>query len=105
MPAVLGAVAAGSAAWACYGRPEFGDLAARSASFADLLAGDRLGSSFVVDLGLYAAFQSWLVPDDLARRGVAKGDRAAYRALAAVPLAGLVGYLLVRPSLVLAEDP
>lgn len=104
VPLVLGGVVAWSLYWACAARPEFGDLATRWASFQQLLAGDRLGSSFVVDLLLYAAFQSWLVPDDLNRRGVvASADRAAYRALAAVPLVGLVGYLLARPEIRVAD--
>ena len=51
-------------------RPEFGDLAARTASLGELLSYDRLGSSFVVDLALFALFQGWLVDDDLRRRGV-----------------------------------
>ena len=97
VPLLLAAVGTWSVAWGVAARPEFGDLAERTRTLGDLLAGDRLGSSFVVDLGLYAAFQSWLVPDDLKRRGVRDG--AAYRALAAVPLVGLVAYLLVRPEL------
>ena len=69
------------------------------ASLQQLLAGDRLGSSFLVDLGLYAAFQSWLIPDDLKRRGVElDSDRARpLQRLGYVPFVGLIGYLLLRP--------
>ena len=101
VPAVLAAVGTWSVAWACLARPEFGDLAARTDSLAALLGGDRLGSSFVVDLALYAVFQSWLVPDDLKRRGVEDG--LAYRALSLVPFYGLAAYLFVRPPLNIEE--
>ena len=99
VPLLLAAVGTWSVAWGVAARPEFGDLAERTRTLGDLLAGDRLGSSFVVDLGLYAAFQSWLVPDDLKRRGVAAEDGAAYRALALVPFYGLAAYLFVRPPI------
>ena len=99
VPLLLAAVGTWSVAWGVAARPEFGDLAERTRTLGDLLAGDRLGSSFVVDLGLYAAFQSWLVPDDLKRRGVAAEDGAPYRALALVPFYGLAAYLFVRPPI------
>lgn len=104
VPALLAAVGLWSVAWACVARPEFGDLPTRLQSLEVLLSGDRLGSSFIVDLGLYALFQSWLVPDDLKRRGVVDGgDVTKYRALASVPFLGLAAYLFVRPDIVLAS--
>merc|ERR1712094_108987 len=79
-----------------FARPEFGDLPMRMESLRQLLSGDRLGSSFIIDLGLYALFQSWLIPDDLKRRGVdIDSDRARpLRRLGYVPFVGLVAYLL-----------
>ena len=99
LPVLLGGVGAVSIYWFCNARPEFGGLEERLGSLRTLLAGDRLGSSFLVDLGLYAAFQSWLIPDDLKRRGVAAADQAPFRALGAVPFVGLVAYLALRPRL------
>ena len=99
LPVLLGGVGAVSIYWFCNARPDFGGLEERLGSLRTLLAGDRLGSSFLVDLGLYAAFQSWLIPDDLKRRGVAAADQAPFRALGAVPFVGLVAYLALRPRL------
>jgi hypothetical protein len=66
----------------------------------ELLSADRLATSFVVDLVLFAFFQGWLVDDDLRRRGVAKEDAAGLRALAKfVPFYGLCAYLALRPKL------
>ncbi|KAL1508179.1 hypothetical protein AB1Y20_004299 [Prymnesium parvum] len=59
-----------------------------------------LGSSFVVDLVLFALFQGWLVDDDLRRRGVDPESAGALRWLAkGLPFWGLCAYLTVRPSL------
>merc|ERR1711924_426677 len=68
-----------------FARPEFGDLPMRMESLRQLLSGDRLGSSFIIDLGLYALFQSWLIPDDLKRRGVPGEQQGVLRAVGAVP--------------------
>ena len=66
----------------------------------DLLSGDRLGSSFVVDLVLFGLFQGFLVDDDLRRRGVDPEAAGALRALGKfVPFYGLCGYLALRPPL------
>lgn len=100
LPLVLGGVFTGSVTWGLLARPEFGDFATRYASFCELLASDRVASSFVVDLALFAAFQGWLVDDDLKRRGIAPNDAAMLRALARfVPFFGLCAYLSLRPSL------
>lgn len=97
---LLAAVGTGAVAWGCVARPEFGDLATRWGSLLELLSADRLASSFVVDLVLFAFFQGWLVDDDLRRRGVAKEDATALRALAKfVPFYGLCAYLAIRPKL------
>jgi hypothetical protein len=98
---LLAAVGSGSLVWAIAARPEFGDLATRWASLLELLSADRLGSSFVVDLVLFACFQGWLVDDDLRRRGVTEASEAAtLRALAKfVPFFGMCAYLALRPAL------
>lgn len=97
---LLALVGTGAVAWGVAARPEFGDLSTRWASFLQLLSGDRLGSSFVVDLVLFALFQGWLVDDDLRRRGVADGEAGALRAAAKlVPFYGLCAYLALRPPL------
>mmetsp|Transcript_78441 Transcript_78441/g.197050 ORF Transcript_78441/g.197050 Transcript_78441/m.197050 type:complete len:483 (-) Transcript_78441:71-1519(-) len=96
---VLAVVGAGSVCWGFWARPEFGDLPTRWASLCTFLSGDRLGSSFVVDLVLFAIFQGWLVDDDLRRRGVAKDDLGTLRTVAKfVPFLGLVAYMLLRPE-------
>ena len=102
---LLGSVGLTAVAWGFFGRYEdFGGLTARGASLAELLSGDRLGASFVVDLVLFAFFQGWLVDDDLARRGVGRpgsaSDRPVLRAAAKyVPFLGLCGYIAFRPPL------
>lgn len=103
---LLGVVGTGSIAWGLLARPEFGDLATRWASLGELLSGDRLGSSFVIDLILFAFFQGWLVDDDLKRRGLGEPtDAPILRAVAKyVPFYGLCAYLLARPSLPRAAE-
>jgi hypothetical protein len=93
-------VGSGAIAWGFVGRPEYGDLATRWASLCTLLGGDRLGTSFVVDLVLFACFQGWLVDDDLRRRGVEPSDAGALGAVAKfVPFVGMCAYLALRPPL------
>lgn len=99
LPALLGSVGAFSIAWACLARPEFGGLEERLNSLQQLLANDRLGSSFVIDLGLYSLFQGWLVPDDLKRRGVQDKEKIVYQLLTIIPFFGLAAYLAIRPPL------
>jgi ketosteroid isomerase-like protein len=91
-----------SLAWACLGRvTEFGaSLSERWSSFIDILSIDRVGSSFLVDLVLFAFFQSWFVDDDLKRRGVVETDPASIRQIGKyVPFFGLAAYLMLRPPL------
>jgi len=97
---VLATVGVGSVCWGLWARPEFGDFPTRWSSLLAFLSGDRLGTSFVVDLVLFSFFQGWLVDDDLRRRGVADGDLGTLRAVAKfVPFFGLVAYMLLRPEL------
>eukprot|EP00747_Dinoflagellata_sp_TGD_P067513 gnl/TRDRNA2_/TRDRNA2_155307_c0_seq2.p1 gnl/TRDRNA2_/TRDRNA2_155307_c0~~gnl/TRDRNA2_/TRDRNA2_155307_c0_seq2.p1 ORF type:complete len:441 (+),score=60.51 gnl/TRDRNA2_/TRDRNA2_155307_c0_seq2:185-1507(+) len=98
---LLGTVGTGSIVWGLMARPEYGDLATRWASLQELLSGDRLGASFIVDLVIFGFFQGWLVDDDLKRRGVANlTEVSGLRSLAKyVPFYGLCGYLLARPAL------
>ena len=98
--ALLAVVGSGSVAWGLFARPEFGDVATRWASLGDLLADDRLGSSFVVDLVLFACFQGWLVDDDLRRRGVDPSEAGPLAAVAKyLPFLGLCAYMGLRPPL------
>ncbi|CAB9506001.1 expressed unknown protein [Seminavis robusta] len=100
--ALMGLVGSGSILWFFLGRAEeYGaDFAVRYASFLDLLSIDRVGSSFLVDLAIFAAFQGWLVDDDLKRRGVSDGELALLERVAKyVPFFGLAAYLVLRPSL------
>lgn len=103
LPAVLGTLGLGVLAWGVLGRPDFGDLAERTHSLGALLSDDRLGSSFVVDMAVFALWQGALVDDDLARRGLDEADSDAARRLRDVaryvPFFGLVYYLLSRPQL------
>ena len=96
----LGTVGTASIIWAFIGRPEFGEFSERYNSFIDLLSIDRVGSSFIVDLAIFAIFQSWFVDDDLQRRGVAKGELEVLRNVAKyVPFFGLAAYITLRPEL------
>jgi len=105
----LGLVGLGSVGWgASWGRvEEYGsDFGTRLGGLQELLGHDRLGSSFVVDLALFALFQGWLVDDDLRRRGVdplqlSGTSNVAVLRLAAkfVPFVGLCAYLAFRPPL------
>ena len=98
---LLGGVGTSSILWGLLARPEYGDFGTRYASFLDLLSIDRVGSSFIVDLVIFAAFQGWFVDDDLMRRGVAGPAESSLLRNAAkfVPFFGLVAYLTLRPPL------
>ena len=95
---LMGTVGSGSILWSLFARSgDFGTrFDERYASFIDLLSIDRVGSSFIVDLGIFAIFQGWLVDDDMRRRGVnVDGEKmAGLRAVAKfVPFFGLAAYL------------
>jgi Trk-type K+ transport system membrane component len=109
----LGGVGALSIAWALFSRyDEFGGFDERYKSFIDLLSIDRVGSSFIVDLVIFALFQSWFVDDDMMRRGIVSaqvreesgtvgaGEWEILRNVAKyIPFFGLAVYLSLRPSL------
>lgn len=96
----LGFVGTASVFWGLFARPEFGGFSERYASFGDLLSIDRVGSSFLVDLVIFAVFQSWFVDDDLKRRGVEVDGLPVLRNVAKfIPIFGLAAYLTVRPPL------
>jgi len=105
----LGGVGTASIFWGLFARQtEFGiDFTDRYDSFIDLLSIDRVGSSFIVDLVIFALFQSWFVDDDLKRRGVGLDDAelSGLRNVAKyVPFFGLAAYLTLRPPLSSRED-
>merc|ERR1712157_378758 len=96
---ILGGVGTFSIFWAFFGRM---DLFAndRYATFIDLLSVDRVGSSFIVDLVIFALFQGWLVDDDLRRRAIPDEDQILLRNVAKfVPFFGLAYYIFNRPTL------
>uniref|UniRef100_A0A7S2KCK2 SnoaL-like domain-containing protein n=1 Tax=Leptocylindrus danicus TaxID=163516 RepID=A0A7S2KCK2_9STRA len=96
----LGSVGLMSIVWAFVGRPEFGGFNERYSSLIDLLSIDRVGSSFLVDLAIFALFQGWLVDDDMTRRGVMQGEMNTLKAVAKyVPFFGMAAYLFLRPAL------
>ena len=98
---VLGGVGTVSILWGVYARPEFGNVGHRYTTFLELLRMDRVGSSFIVDLVIFAIFQSWFVDDDLRRRGVTPEVELTFLRYTAkfVPFFGLVAYLSLRPPL------
>ena len=101
LPGLMGVVGSGSIAWFFLGRAgEYGaDFSERYASFIDLLSIDRVGSSFLVDLAIFALFQGWFVDDDMKRRGMDQ-DGGILKVLGKyVPFFGMAAYLLLRPSL------
>jgi len=102
---VLGSIGTMSMAWGLFGRPEFGEFNERYQSFIDLLSIDRVGSSFLVDLAIFAAFQGWFIDDDLQRRGVQSDEGLVLRNVGKyVPFFGLAYYLTFRPALLASRD-
>jgi SnoaL-like domain len=89
-----------STLWAMIGRrDEFGGIADRYQSFIDLLSIDRVGSSFIVDLIIFAIFQGWFIDDDMQRRGVQESDMKELRWLGKIiPFFGLAVYFSFRPQ-------
>lgn len=95
----MGVVGSGSLAWFFFGRmAEFGDLSQRWSTFVDLLSIDRVGSSFLVDLAIFAMFQGWLIDDDMKRRG-GEASPNLIAAAKVIPFFGMAAYLTLRPSL------
>lgn len=89
-------VAVMSVGWAAIARSEFGDLPTRWAALVDLVQRDRLAYSFFVDCLVFWAFQSWLVPDDMARRQW--HNPAILWVTRTLPFVGLVIYFWLRPA-------
>ena len=63
-----------------------------------------MGTSFIIDIFIFILFQSWLVEDDLKRRGGATvippaEEKTLVDIARNVPFFGLVYYLLNRPPL------
>ncbi|KAL3907831.1 MAG: hypothetical protein SGILL_008712 [Bacillariaceae sp.] len=96
----MGLVGTGAIFWGLFARAEdFGGFSERIASLGALLSIDRVGSSFLVDLAIFALFQGWLVVDDLRRRGVSEtNDSLLSKAAKYVPFFGMAAYLAFRPS-------
>ena len=96
----MGVVGLGSLIWGSVGRYEdFGNLAERSQSFWELISIDRVGSSFLVDLALFAIFQGWFVDDDKKRRGLQTTDEPFLTFVGKfVPFFGMAAYLTFRPQ-------
>jgi len=92
--------------WAFFGRPEFGGLTERWASFTDLVSSDRLMFAFSVEAVLYWIFQGWLVDDDMRRRAAVSEGVVPWIAKT-VPFLGLFVYMLWRPPLLSqqSEEP
>ena len=80
---IAGVVGAVSVAWAIAARPEFGGLAERIQYFNTMASTDRVFWAFVVDSGLYALWQSWLL-----------GDLGAKTWQRFIPFFGMAAYLL-----------
>eukprot|EP00429_Kryptoperidinium_foliaceum_P014461 CAMPEP_0176034428 /NCGR_PEP_ID=MMETSP0120_2-20121206/17018_1 /TAXON_ID=160619 /ORGANISM="Kryptoperidinium foliaceum, Strain CCMP 1326" /LENGTH=605 /DNA_ID=CAMNT_0017367769 /DNA_START=292 /DNA_END=2106 /DNA_ORIENTATION=- len=93
---ILSFVGTGSIFWGIFARADdFGGWNERLQSFVELLKIDRVGTSFLIDLAIFAAFQGWFVDDDVKRRGM---DPASPLVAAAkfVPFFGLAAYLTFR---------
>lgn len=91
--------------WFGYGRADVipPGFESRLADLTAAITSDRLTFSFAADYLTFALFQSVLVPADAARRGVDAGAPSV-RAAQLVPLLGLVGWMLTRPSLIVDES-
>lgn len=99
-PAFLGALGLYCLYWAVCGREAlYGDLSARTSSLWQLVSTDRLSFSLVVDLVLFAAFQGWLIEDDLELRVPSSRNELISAVGHRVPFFGLVFYMLARPPL------
>jgi hypothetical protein len=102
-PITLTGVVLASVVWALVARPEFGGWGDRWQSLGALVWSDRLVYSFVLDLGVFWIFQSWMVADDMQRRDWK--DPSALWIARLIPFLGLVIYFLRRPSLPVKDLP
>jgi ketosteroid isomerase-like protein len=95
----MAGVGSGAIFWALFARAQdFGGWGERLPSFLQILSIDRVGSSFLVDLVIFALFQGWLVDDDLKRRNMAS-DTLLAKAAKLVPFFGMAVYLTFRTPL------
>ncbi|CAJ1966468.1 unnamed protein product [Cylindrotheca closterium] len=94
----MGGVGTGAIFWALFARIQDFGWDTRLQSFLDLLSIDRVGSSFLVDLAIFAAFQGWLVDDDLKRRNM-DPDALLGKICKFVPFFGMAAYLTLRDPL------
>lgn len=95
----MGGVGTAAIFWALFARvQDFGGLEDRLPSFLQLLSIDRVGSSFLVDLAIFALFQGWLVDDDLKRRKMSS-DTFLANIAKYVPFFGMAAYLTFRTPL------
>ncbi|MDY6803479.1 MAG: hypothetical protein SXA11_06685 [Cyanobacteriota bacterium] len=101
LPLFLTGVVLASLGWGMFARPEFGDLAARWEGLLEIVGSDRLAHSFAVDMLVFWWFQSWLVGDDMKRRGWEDGFSLWVARL--VPFFGLAIYFSRRPALELED--
>jgi ketosteroid isomerase-like protein len=100
----LTAVGSGSILWGIIARADqFGGWNERLVSLGELLSIDRVGSSFLVDLAVFAVFQGWLVEDDARRRGMDLSSPLVTGAKF-LPFFGMAAYLTFRKSLASKED-
>ncbi|KAL3943274.1 MAG: hypothetical protein SGBAC_002645 [Bacillariaceae sp.] len=99
----MGGVGTGAIFWALFARIQDFGWDTRLQSFIDLLSIDRVGSSFLVDLAIFAVFQGWLVDEDLKRR---KMDPDALLGVICkrVPFFGMATYLALRDPLLPARN-
>ena len=98
----------GSIVWGALAREaDYGSWSERVTSFWQLMSIDRVGSSFLVDLAIFALFQGWLVDDDMRRRGIHidEGEGELLRNVATfIPFFGMVAYMTLRPTFPSRED-
>lgn len=100
LPKSIFVLAAASAAWFAYGRPEFGPVSARLQALVDLANTDVLAHSLMLDMMAFVFFQGALVRDDANRRNWNGPECDTAIAMARfVPFFGLVYYLLARAEL------
>ena len=94
---VGGVVGLVSIAWFAVGRYEngFGSVAERWQYLIHYIGSDRPAYAFVWDMGLYTAFQAWLIKDNA---GGQWGRPGFVEKLRFLPFFGLAVFLITRPA-------
>ena len=89
-----GVVGLVSLAWFAVGRHDasFGSVAERWQYLLHYIGSDRPAYAFVWDMGLYTAFQAWLIKDNM------EGRDELMEKLRFLPFFGLAVYLITRPA-------